>query len=306
MKVRVLVSGSENFVGARVLAALSASDWAAPLAVASGDVWRLGRALAAVDAVAHCVGGEPGLIESSAAALYGGLASSCTAAAPRVVHVSSMTVYGSAVGTIDEEAEPRADLGQYSRAQRRAEAIATDYRNRVVLRPGAEYGADCPDWSGRVAGWLQAFRLGDLGAAGDGYANLLYIDDLVHAILISLRQPGIEGEIFNLALADKPTWNEYFSAFAQALGAVPVRRISHRRLTAETRLLAPPLKAAQLLVRVLRLRRLAPPAPIPPSLLRLCAQEINLSVAKAERLLGMRWTPLAQGLERAAQAYRRR
>jgi hypothetical protein len=52
------------------------------------------------------------------------------------------------------------------------------------------------------------------------------------------------------------------------------------------------------------LRRLRLPEPIPPSLLRLCQQEIRLDVARAEQLLLLRWTALGEGLEQAAQWWR--
>ncbi len=303
MKQQVIVNGADNFVGRRVCAALAASDWAAPVAVATGDDKALRRSLAASQAIAHCVGGGARAIVHGAETLYGALAG--TVHGPRVVHVSSMTVYGPATGRVYESASPLEQLGSYARAQLLVEFTARNYRNHVVLRPGAEYGPDCPHWSGQIARLLQAQRLGDLGAAGDGIANLVFIDDLVAAVLAALRQPDIEGEVFNVALADKPTWNEYFAAFARALGAVPVRRITHRRLELEARLLAPPLKATQLFARALRVPQSWLPPPLPPSLLRLCRQEIDLDVAKTGRLLGLRWTPLQRGLEQAASAYRK-
>ena len=135
--------------------------------------------------------------------------------------------------------------------------------------------------------------MGDLGASGDGLCNLLFIDDLVAAILESLRRPQLQGQVFNLAMAGPPTWNEYFNAFAKALGAVPVRRISRRRLSAEVKYLAPPLKIAQML-------KLPLPPPITPSLVAACRQEIRLDSSAAEVELGLQWTGLGVGLERAA------
>jgi nucleoside-diphosphate-sugar epimerase len=215
-----------------------------------------------------------------------------------------MTVYGSAVGDIDENAELRADLGDYAAAQLAAERRATSYPNCVVLRPGCEYGAACPDWSGRIARLLIAHRLGDLGAAGDGYCNLLYLDDLTAAILAALRMPGIQGQAFNLAMPNPPTWNEYFTLFARALGAVPLRRIGERRLQIETKVFAPALRIAEIFARRLHLQGRTP-AVLSPSLRRLCEQEIRLDSRKAEALLGLRWTSLADGLARTAQSLAR-
>jgi nucleoside-diphosphate-sugar epimerase len=148
--------------------------------------------------------------------------------------------------------------------------------------------------------------LGDLGSSGDGYSNLLYVGDAVAAIMSALRSANIEGSIFNLSLPQPPTWNEYFIRYARALGAVPVTRITRRRLKIESKLWAPPQKIAEILVQ-----RLAPkfahllPAPIPPSLIGLFSQEIRMKVVAAEKALDLRWTPLEEGLQRTAARYSR-
>jgi nucleoside-diphosphate-sugar epimerase len=128
------------------------------------------------------------------------------------------------------------------------------------------------------------------------------VDDLVHAVGSALRTPGADGRIFNLAMRSPPTWNEYFERFGMALGAVPIARISRRRLWIETALLAPPLKALQIAARPLPRLRALIAAPMPPSFARLCAQHITLDVSRAERVLGMTWTPLDQGLRATASA----
>ncbi len=298
MKQCVVIHGAENFVGRRLRSRLSQSEWAQPVAGTGGDATALPRALPGAEAIVQCVVGDAAAIEAQAADLYAALA--CTGATPRLVHLSSMTVYGSACGSVTEHSELRADLGPYSTAQRDAERLATGHGNVVILRSAAEYGPECPYWSARIARLLRAHRLGDLGPAGDGICNLTYIDDLVTAIVAALRQPGIRGEIFNIALDYKPTWNEYFIAFARALGAVPVSRISACRLNLERRILAAPLKATEMLAHRVGLRNWKPPPPIWGSLLRLCRQEIALEVSKAERCLEMRWTSLPEGLAAAA------
>jgi nucleoside-diphosphate-sugar epimerase len=299
MSARVLIHGADNFIGQRLRAALLGGEWAEPVAVASGDQRALRAQIGTADALVHCVAGGAAAIGRHAAVFYAALAS--VARQPRVVHLSSMTVYGSANGTVDETSPLRADLGAYARSQLTAEALARGHADSVILRPGAEYGPTCPYWSGRIARLLRAHRLGDLGAAGDGTCNLVYIDDLVAVITAALRAPDIAGEAFNVAAAEKPTWNDYFVQYALALGAVPVRRIGARRLRIESQLLAAPLKLAELAAGAAGVRHLAAP-PVPSSLLRLCRQEISLAVGKAERLLGAHWTPLGEGL-RAAAAY---
>jgi len=219
-----------------------------------------------------------------------------------LVHISSMTVYGAANGTVAESQPAVGELSEYAAARLEAEALAQQLPNVVTLRPGCEYGPNCFHWSERVADWLLARRLGDLGSAGDGYCNLTYIADLADATSRALRVQAAQGLSFNIATNSPPTWNEYFVAFALALNAVPVRRVTARRLKIETRLLSIPLKLGEIASARFGVKRSPFPLPIPPSLLSLCRQEIKLDVTCAERVLGMQWTPVATGLATAAAA----
>jgi nucleoside-diphosphate-sugar epimerase len=296
----VLVHGADNFIGSRLVETLRQRGGIEVKAVAGADEAALRRALPAVQSVAHCIVGAAADIERGAAVLYGLLA--VTPNAPSVVHLGSMTVYGSVTGSVDESSPIRADLGSYAAAQARAEGLAAKYSRAVILRSGVEYGPGCATWSGRVSRWLRGHRLGDLGEAGDGICNLIYIEDLLSVILAALREPAVEGGVFNVAAAVKPTWNQYFTQYALALGAVPVRRISPRRLSLEARI-APLLKVAEILAGGARGgSRLVPP-PIPASLLLACRQNMALNVTQVENRWGARWTPLEEGLRRAAKFY---
>lgn len=320
MKQRVLVVGGGGFIGKRLLNALASTDWAeaigasrhanasaAPagttvLRLDATDMNQMREALKDVSAVVNCVSGSAETIVSSARSLFG--AAGSMTHAPRIVHLSSMAVYGEAVGEVDESIAIGGALSPYGAAKAETEKLAAAYPSVVILRPGIVYGPGSSQWSERVARWLRARRLGDLGAAGDGYSNLVYIDDTVEAILRSLQRPGAQGRIFNLSLPEPPTWNEYFTLYARALDAVPVARISRRRLKVETKVLAPPLKIAEILIGKLMpgALRALPPA-IPPSLMRLFAQEIKMKVAAAEQVLELRWTQLDEGLRRTAAQY---
>jgi len=299
---QVLVLGSSGFIGRRVSLALAGADWASlvsddargPPGMDAGarrivvnveDPGSMAAALRGIDTVVNCLGGKPETIVRGARALFA--AAGRAVAPPLVVHLSSMAVYGSAQGTMGEDAPLRGDLGAYASAQIAAESSAASYPRVVILRPGVEIGPDGESWSGRVARWLYAGRLGDLGPAGDGVCNLVHVEDLVTAIIICSQRREALGGTFNLAMSEPPTWNEYFIAFARQLGAVPVRRISRRALILEAKGFAVPLKALELAARAAGLPALSPP-PIPPSLLRLARQEIRLDCRRAARVLD--WT----------------
>jgi nucleoside-diphosphate-sugar epimerase len=314
MKQRVVVLGATGFIGRRLVAALACTSWAAPVAAGHRSMLpaalfetvrldaahepSLARAIESADAVVNCIAGNAATIVGTARTLFAVV--SRAPRPPRVIHLSSMAVYGSAVGMVDEGAPLAGDGGAYASAKVEAERLAASCAGVVTLRPGCVYGPGSVQWSERIARWLTAHRVGDLGAAGDGTCNLVYVNDVVAAILAALRLPQAAGQAFNLGSPAPPTWNEYFLQFARALGAVPVSRISRRWLVLETKLWAPPLKVVELAARLARLRGVSVPPPIPPSLLRSWSQEIRLDVRKAQQVLGMAWTPADIGLRHTA------
>jgi nucleoside-diphosphate-sugar epimerase len=313
MTQHVLVLGANGFIGRRVLSQLSGDDSVTitaagrrgiPAALANNvrtvsldatDEPAMRRALAGITGVINCIAGDPDLIVRSARSLF--TAAAQFQPAPRIVHLSSLAVYGSTSGTVDETALARGDSGAYSAAKLLTEQLAGDYQSSVTLRPGIVYGPRSPWWSDRIAQLLCARRLGDLGAAGEGLCNLVYVDDVANAAVRALRTPGIDGRIFNLGIPHVPSWNDYFAQYAKALGAVPVRRISRFRLMLEQNCVAPPLKLLEYVDRLNVLGSFSPPPPIRPWLLDLCRHRIAMIVTRAEEDLGMQWTSLDHGLK---------
>ena len=320
--MRVLVLGGSGYVGSRLCAMLRDSGWAEPvsgssrsqasgvasLRVDTRDAGALAVSLRGMDAVVNCVAG-------SAAAIAGGaqaLVQACLAAGcKRIVHLSSMAVYGTLEGAVREEAPSDPSLGWYARAKCEAEshmaAFARAGGRVVTLRPGCVWGPGSELWVGRIARFLRAGRLGDLGAAGDGWSNLVHVDDVCGSILAALRLPQPDGEIrtYNLAAPDSPRWNEYFMDLALAIGATPVRRIAPLQLRMDALLAGPPLKLAQLALGRVGLPAKAIPDALPPGLLGLWERHLWLDSKSAERDLDLRWTPYIEGLKQSAAWYLR-
>jgi nucleoside-diphosphate-sugar epimerase len=301
--MRVLVLGAGGFLGQRVVAALAGASQSTPIAAMrrlrpianadsilldATDPAALRSALDGVDSVVNCVAGSADAIRRGALALAE------VAEGRRIVHLSSITVYGTATGVVAEDGALLGDLGSYGAAKVDAEIVLKPL-NTVMLRPGCIHGPGSPVWTTAIARLLAAGRLGDLGAGGTGISNLVDVEDVVRAVLAALDLPG--PGVFNLALPDSPSWNGYFAQFSAALG-LPLRRIPGWRLWAEQWLAAPPLKLAAM-AGVTN----APPL-LSPSQLRLWRQDIRMDVRRAETGLGLTWTPLGETLARSVAALR--
>jgi 2-alkyl-3-oxoalkanoate reductase len=316
MKKSILILGARGFIGRNVLTSLARAEWCNPIAgvhrasghnyqfppriVDATSVASVVASMEGVDAVVNCVAGNADAIVSGAKALIE--AATRQKSPPRVIHLSTMSVYGSAEGSVDESARLQGDLGPYSAAKVAAEAVIAAYPHAVIFRPGCVFGPESDQWATRIARLLNAHRLGDLGTAGDGCCNLVDVKDVALAIVRALENPHVDGQVFNLAISNAPSWNEFLIRYALALKATPVSRISGRRMRIETKLLAPPLKIIEILARKSGLN-LQLPLPLPPSLLRLMAQDIRLNCRAAESALKITWKNLDESLSETAQWY---
>lgn len=300
----VLVLGASGYIGSRVVAALSANPVYRPVAASrrAGLVVDATKpdsvraALGDVDCVVNCIAGNSRTMVRSTEVL-------CDAARSgpprRIVHLSSMAVYGAATGTVQEDRDPVEPVSDYGRAKIESERVIRKYvedgGDALILRPTCVFGPGSPQWTTRLARLLEARRIGDLGQAGDGCCNLACIDDVVAAVIAALDAPDVAGRAFNVSSSADLTWNAFLVAFATALGAVPVRRIPPRMLRIETKMLAPARRIAAIAVRS--------PATeaITSSLAALWAQDIRIDCSAAIAALGMPQTPLDQMIAAAVR-----
>lgn len=125
----------------------------------------------------------------------------------QLVHISSMSVIdgaGSATrGPVHESTllEPRAEeRGAYTRAkleaERRVTAAVAEGLPAVILRPGQIFGGGIPLLTGAVARGAAGRWL----VLGDGRLQLplVYIDDVVDAVLLAIGRPLTRGEVFHI------------------------------------------------------------------------------------------------------------
>src|SRR6476659_2556441 len=147
--MNILVLGASGYVGSRLLAMLRETAWAQPIGASSRargegqlrldtrDGAALAEALRGMDAVVNCVAGDAASIGLGARMLaQAAAAANC----PRVIHLSTMSVYGDREGCTDETSQPGPLLGWYDQAKRDAEQALKGYASQggtvAVLRPG--------------------------------------------------------------------------------------------------------------------------------------------------------------------------
>lgn len=318
--MKVLVLGGSGYIGSRLCSLLAGGGWAAPIAgscrhqaagvpslrVDTTDPLSLAGAVRGMDAVVNCVAGNPRAIAAGAKVL----AEACAkVGCGRIVHLSSMSVYGPHEKPVEERQPLDPALGWYARAKCEAERQVASFAaaggTAVMLRPGCVWGPGSQLWVGRIGRYLHARRLGDLGAGGDGWSNLVHVDDVCQAVAAALRMPLPAGQVrsYNLAAPDSPRWNGYFVDLALAIGATPVRRVSALQLRLDAWVGGPALKLAE---RALARAGRAPgtlPDPLPPGLLGLWRRHLRLESQAAGRDLAVRWTPYGQGLQQSARWY---
>jgi nucleoside-diphosphate-sugar epimerase len=146
------------------------------------------------------------------------------------VYVSTAEVYGNAMGEIDERTNCEKRGDPYSDAKIEAETLCWEYLARglpvTVVRPSIVYGPFSTTWTVDIARKLGSGNWGMFAGHGDGICNLIYIADLVSAILRAARGKRAVGEAFNLNGPEMVTWNEYFQRFNTALGLPDMRVVT--------------------------------------------------------------------------------
>jgi nucleoside-diphosphate-sugar epimerase len=145
------------------------------------------------------------------------------AGADRVVHLSSVVVYGyKSHSEQDEGAFRRAHGVPYIDTKSASDRLACR-RGAVVIRPGDVYGPGSVPWTLRP---LELARAGQLAVPGrgDGLMLPLYVDDLAEAVVLGLAggEPGQAYAVWDDA--SRVTFEEHFNRLARFGGHREARR----------------------------------------------------------------------------------
>lgn len=146
-----------------------------------------------------------------------------SAGARRVVILSSMLAMGDppAEGSVDELTPLPQSPMAYAAAKAEMERAALEFGRSsglevVILRPTCVFGPYGSDFGSAHLDAMAAQTYFYV-EQGRGRANLVYVDNLVDAILLAATAPGIAGECFLVNEEERETtWGEYFSDLANA------------------------------------------------------------------------------------------
>lgn len=247
--LRVLITGATGFIGgalvdrlveggADVRALVREPGRAAALSrttaeMAIGDVTRpetLGPACAGREVVVHCaaaLGGHPTTmnhvnVEGTRLVME----AAAVAGVRRVVHVSTLAVHGSRFPGGLEPDGPLAPDTDYGRSKLAAERAARDIAARagvelVIVRPTIVYGPGSSWWTMDP---IERLRGGTLvmAGAGDGAANVVYVDDLVWALIRATLADDVDGHAYLVSGEERVRWSDFYGAYARMVG-VPLR-----------------------------------------------------------------------------------
>jgi nucleoside-diphosphate-sugar epimerase len=273
------------------------------------DPASLRRAVAGADVVYHCAAkvGEWGPWSDYQAQIIDAtrnLLDACRAeAVGRVLHVSSITVYGHPRlrdGQLFTEDEP---LGQnlwsrdyYIRAKIRAEELVREYPgDATVVRPSWIYGPRDRTTLPRILKALHAGRVSLIGS-GNNFLNLVYAGDVADGAILAANHPGARARAYNLSSEGELTQQEFLDALTDPLGLPRTRRRIPFRVAFWVGW------ACELIGQAIRLRR-------PPHITRyavsLVGRPTQFSTARARDELG--WQPrvsAVEGLRRTLEWYR--
>jgi nucleoside-diphosphate-sugar epimerase len=249
----ILVTGGNGFVGRHVVAALlnrgdSVRVLALPgeetsalqgygVAVHRGDIRRpddLAGPLEGVDGVIHLAAmmdvWRP--MEEYHAVNVTGTENVCRAALAagvrRLVHMSSSSVYGMALGRPADEGFPLSPFPDpYPVTKAAADMavqrmIARDHLPAAIVRPDQIFGPGDSLHFGRMADRLRAHK-GIIVGSGNNALPLVYVSDVVQGLLLALDHERAGSRAYNLT-TDRPlTQEQFLRAIARAIGVHPPR-----------------------------------------------------------------------------------
>ena len=141
----------------------------------------------------------------------------------RLVHVSSFVVYDIPdVGEVSEGTPASPATEGYSHTKLALEAeLLKAVRERglagTIIQPTVVYGPYSKPWTIDPADMLR-FGTVVLPDGGEGVCNAVFVDDVVHAMILAALRPEAVGQRY-LVSGEPITWKQFYEGMARVVGA---------------------------------------------------------------------------------------
>ncbi len=158
------------------------------------------------------------------------------AGAPRLIHISSISVYGhvNQKGLVVDETQTQLGINvhKWSYYTRAKVAVEEDLWRRhrnggpvgfTVIRPSWLYGPRDRATIARLVTMIRAGKAKLLGS-GDNRLNVVHAGNVAEACILAADDPNAVGEAYNCCNDGVLTQRQYFDLIAGAIGAPPVTR----------------------------------------------------------------------------------
>ncbi len=213
----------------------------------------------------------------------------------RLIHISTVGIYGPSNGKIINENSPIHITDAYSETKTQGEKLIKAHVKDlpfVIIKPTIGYGP-----GDTRPGFVNLFRLINKGmfirvGSGENFFHTVYIDNLIDALILASKKKGVEGKDFIIGDNPCPTMNQIVNAISK------IERVS---------LL--PFKIPWWFGFISGkfcdvLERLKLPSPLTSQRFKFITQNRRYDISKAERLL--RFKPkvsLEEGVEKTYKWY---
>ena len=225
---KVLVTGSEGFIGKRLVQALRKKGYkVVEFDVKKGnnllDYEQCRKASKNCFAVVHCAA----VLDEQSKALWNvnvlGTENIIRASAEnrvkRFIFLSTAGVYGDVKGIADEKTKAK-PVTEYEKSKAQAEKVVEAYRELIavtILRPAIVLGPN-EYWRKIIKQVKKGFPL--IGSGKNNW-HLVYVDDLIDAIVFSLENEKARDKVLNVAANDALTLEQMVLEIKKCIGLKP-------------------------------------------------------------------------------------
>jgi dihydroflavonol-4-reductase len=222
-----------------------------------------------------------------------------TAGVTKIVHVSTVAIYGNARWPITEESELGPDCAsEYALTKRQGDLLAWEIAEEkqlplVMIYPGAVIGPNDPKACGR---YIKNVIRGKMPAQVlvDNMFSFVYVGDVADAIIKALEKDGNIGERY-LIVAENHTFGDINRMLTEVSG------VKLPKLLMPDWLL---MLSAHLCTLLANIIRKPPILDMSVDQMRLMKQGWQIDGSKAVRELGLAYTPLVDALRETVESFK--